>query len=134
MPIRIQRKRTKGFDLQAESMTSNGLPCVYVGRPSKFGNRFKVGLWFRKITPDWVVWSSGDRPFGDRQVTSNEEALALFEEYAEARLKWDKHWLEPIRGKNLACWCRTDAPCHADILLELANREEKESPLSYLTV
>ncbi|HEX5183627.1 MAG TPA: DUF4326 domain-containing protein [Allosphingosinicella sp.] len=27
-----------------------------------------------------------------------------------------------LRGKNLACWCRLDAPCHADVLLELANR------------
>lgn len=26
-----------------------------------------------------------------------------------------------LRGKNLACWCKLDQPCHADILLELAN-------------
>lgn len=26
-----------------------------------------------------------------------------------------------LRGKNLACWCALDAPCHADVLLELAN-------------
>jgi len=26
-----------------------------------------------------------------------------------------------LRGKNLACWCRLDQPCHADVLLELAN-------------
>jgi len=29
--------------------------------------------------------------------------------------------LEELRGKNLACWCPLDKPCHADILLELAN-------------
>jgi hypothetical protein len=29
-----------------------------------------------------------------------------------------------LRGKNLACWCPLDAPCHADVLLELANRDE----------
>ncbi len=29
--------------------------------------------------------------------------------------------LEPLRGHNLACWCKLDAPCHADVLLELAN-------------
>jgi len=28
-----------------------------------------------------------------------------------------------LRGKNLACWCALDAPCHADVLLELANAE-----------
>ncbi len=29
-----------------------------------------------------------------------------------------------LRGKNLACWCKLDQPCHADVLLELANDEE----------
>ena len=28
-----------------------------------------------------------------------------------------------LRGKNLACWCRLDQPCHADVLLEIANHE-----------
>lgn len=26
-----------------------------------------------------------------------------------------------LRGRDLACWCRPDQPCHADVLLELAN-------------
>lgn len=29
--------------------------------------------------------------------------------------------LETLRGKNLACWCPLGQPCHADVLLELAN-------------
>jgi len=29
--------------------------------------------------------------------------------------------LPSLRGKNLACWCSLDGPCHADVLLELAN-------------
>lgn len=28
-------------------------------------------------------------------------------------------------SKNLACWCPLDQPCHADVLLEIANREER---------
>lgn len=28
-----------------------------------------------------------------------------------------------LRGKDLACWCPLDQPCHADVLLELANEE-----------
>ena len=32
---------------------------------------------------------------------------------------WD---VTPLRGKNLACFCSLDEPCHADVLLELANR------------
>lgn len=35
--------------------------------------------------------------------------------------------LEPLRGHDLACWCPLDQPCHADVLLELANRPEVES-------
>lgn len=27
----------------------------------------------------------------------------------------------PLRGKNLACWCKQGEPCHADVLLEIAN-------------
>jgi hypothetical protein len=29
--------------------------------------------------------------------------------------------LPELRGKNLACWCSLDRPCHADVLLRLAN-------------
>jgi len=30
-----------------------------------------------------------------------------------------------LRGKDLACWCPLDQPCHADVLLELANGEQR---------
>lgn len=29
--------------------------------------------------------------------------------------------LSELRGKDLACWCPLDQPCHADVLLEIAN-------------
>jgi hypothetical protein len=28
---------------------------------------------------------------------------------------------QTLKGKDLACWCRLDQPCHADVLLEIAN-------------
>ena len=31
--------------------------------------------------------------------------------------------LPELRGHDLACWCPLDQPCHADVLLELANSE-----------
>jgi hypothetical protein len=40
-----------------------------------------------------------------------------------------QNYLDEIKGKNLACWCSLALPnwgkkdCHADVLLELANRE-----------
>lgn len=30
--------------------------------------------------------------------------------------------LTSLRGKNLACWCALDKPCHADVLLKIANQ------------
>jgi hypothetical protein len=35
--------------------------------------------------------------------------------------RWKRENLHKLRGKNLACWCALDQPCHADVLLELAN-------------
>ena len=32
-------------------------------------------------------------------------------------------FLAPLRGKNLACFCPLDQPCHADVLLEMANEK-----------
>jgi Domain of unknown function (DUF4326) len=30
-----------------------------------------------------------------------------------------------LRGRDLACYCPIDEPCHADVLLELANRQRR---------
>ena len=35
---------------------------------------------------------------------------------------------ELLRGKNLACWCRLDAECHADTWLEMANPTPAQTP------
>lgn len=44
----------------------------------------------------------------------------LYERYAEWRLSVEPHWLDELKGKNLACWC-TPKRCHAETLLRLAN-------------
>ena len=101
-PHRIQRKRTKGWRMPEG--------VVYVGRPTKWGNPFRVGEPYRLTT----------RPDVGRVVGSRQEAVNLFrdiartpEELAEIRAE--------LRGRDLACWCPLDQPCHADVLLELAN-------------
>lgn len=50
-----------------------------------------------------------------------EGAIAKYREMMESRacLKLRRD----LRGKNLACWCRLDQPCHADVILELANAD-----------
>lgn len=35
--------------------------------------------------------------------------------------------VKELRGKNLACWCKPGEPCHADVLLEIANADEAPS-------
>lgn len=101
---------------------------VSVTRPGKWGNPFKVGLWFKRLSSDWMVWSRGDGPFGDTLVENLEQSLELWRDYAPKRLGWDRRWLEALRGKDLACWCPEGSPCHADLLLELANRQPDPPP------
>jgi hypothetical protein len=89
---RIQRKRTKGWRMPPNT--------VYVGRPSHWGNPWRVGMW-------------------NGAATVTLEA-SLFQYRAWATDLMANDLLDPLRGKDLACWCPLDQPCHADILLELA--------------
>jgi hypothetical protein len=76
---------------------------VYVGRPSMWGNPFKIGV------------------HGDR-----EEVLRKYEEYVrnEPLLMGA---LPELRGKTLGCWC-SPLPCHGEVLLKLLRElDEKRS-------
>ena len=89
---RFQRKRSNGW-----RMPSN---TVYVGRPTKWGNPFRIGVH-----------------------GSREEVLRKYRTWVMQKLAEQSDFLSPLRGKNLACFCKMNEPCHADILLELANGE-----------
>lgn len=111
-PQRIQLRRTKGWRMPPNT--------VNVARPGPWGN-------------DWVVW----RDDGQWLVTSNgrchhpvetkEEgiAYAVAEHAKEIERSVGFYGgatlLAELRGKNLACWCKPGQPCHADVLLRLAN-------------
>ncbi len=101
MPQRIQRKRLKGLRLPANA--------VSVTRPGRWGNPFKVG--------DRYQHSHGSIS----DALTLETCLQVFETYARDRMEEEPGWLEPLRGKDLACYCPEGAACHADILLRLAN-------------
>lgn len=110
-PVRLRLSRAKGFRLQAASRALNGLPAVSVARPGRWGNPYKAG-------PE--INTGGCRI---PEITP-ERAVALFRARWEQALRtWPsaRTAIEELRGKNLACWCRPDQPCHADVLLELAN-------------
>lgn len=112
-PIRIRLSRARGFRLQAVSDAINGLPAVNVARPSKWGNPFKVAPAFE----------SAECKFPE---ITQKGAVSLFRERYEMALSQYQHTrdaMAELRGKNLACWCGPDEPCHADVLLEMANRD-----------
>lgn len=96
MASRIQRRRTKGWRMPEGA--------VYVGRPSRWGN-------------PWVVGQA--TLMGP--MTSRVVAVGWFRSWAEQMVRHHPEWLTLLRGRDLVCWCPLDQPCHADVLLELAN-------------
>lgn len=73
---------------------------VAIGRGTVWGNPFIVG-------------ADGER----------ERVIAKFRHYAQWRLEREPSWLEPLRGKDLACYCSPN-PCHGNVILELMEVSE----------
>lgn len=73
--------------------------AIYVGRGKgergKWGNPFKVSEYGLK------------------------KCLELYREWLMEKLAHDPEFLEPLRGKDLVCFCKLDQPCHADIIIEM---------------
>ncbi len=109
MAVRIQRKRTKGWK------KPDG--AIYVGRGCglPWGNPWKAedaveagykdGLHMAAYA--FRRWLAGDRSFVRAEVDPDRD--------------WILANVGQLRGKDLMCWCALDKPCHADVLLELAN-------------
>lgn len=116
-PIRIHRKRTKGWRMPPNT--------VYVGRPTKWGNPFKfAGPQAYSSCPDECFetyrWCLGKFPIpGEVMELWGREGGSTAMLVALAVPVHDV--IHQLRGKNLACWCAFGEPCHADVLLELAN-------------
>lgn len=111
MAKRIQLQRTKGWRMPAGA--------VKVDRSTRWGNPFVVErARGHKWTKNWQVRHGA---LVIHSKVSHLEALnwSLVRFAAEVAVLLD---LEPLRGKDLACWCKPGEPCHADVLLELANQ------------
>lgn len=111
-PMRIQLSRAKGWRMPPNT--------VKVSRPSIWGNPFTVvdcrEAGYRGTDAElsahcvnafrgWLAGSDRDW-MGPQSEAAREAILARLPE---------------LRGKNLACWCPYGCPCHADVLLEIAN-------------
>ncbi len=102
---------------------------VYVGRPTPYANPFKVRLiTASKLTErpgkkHWVVSTKNDSRhwYCSSEAVARRFAVWAFRHWINSPEVWRYRNLDALRGKNLACWCRLDQPCHADVLLEIAN-------------
>lgn len=87
---RVQMSRRKGWRKPPNT--------VYVGRPTKWGNPYKIGKW---------------------GMETREEVIRAYKKWLSMQIhEVDSHFLDPLKGKDLACWCPLDKPCHADIILK----------------
>lgn len=116
-PVRVQRRRERGW-----RMPDGG---IYVGRGTRWANPWPVyqdqgGLWF-------TTGPGLDRRiFGDGRAGTHAIAVDLFRLAATGgrgseALKFKPSDIRTLRGHSLVCWCALDLPCHATVLMELAN-------------
>lgn len=115
-PVRLRLSRRKGFNLQEHSRAVNGLEAVAVtrGPGRKWGNPWVIGDTFTSV-------DSLGRVYARREGMTAAEAVEKFRR-RECPPHRSAEIIRELRGKNLACWCAPGAPCHADVLLELANK------------
>lgn len=114
-PQRIKLSRARGFRLQEVSRAINGLPARAVTRPGIYGNPFKVGRDGTAAECVAKYRAEIERVIGG-EVCLHKVVM--------------QQLLRDIRGHNLACHCKLGEPCHADVLLEFANRPERPRWLS----
>ena len=121
MPKRIQMSRQRPW-------RADNPDAVIVARPSRWGNPFTLHA-YRAFEADL-----GMPPATDAEVRA--ELVACFRSavvHGPDSAYWTPDNFDQVlticrgldagelRGRDLACWCPLDQPCHADILLELAN-------------
>lgn len=137
-PERVQRRRTAGW------RTPDG--AIYIGRPTRWGNPID----FRAGEYCWLALSYGCRADA---AGRREASVKAYREWVSAppglvtaeyergfsfgtsermvahrpRIKVGRapslDEIRTLRGKTLACFCPLGAPCHADVLLEIANED-----------
>lgn len=97
MPRRIKRSRARGW------RKPDG--AVIVDRTSRYGNPYRVGV----------------------DATDNAEAVEMFRTYLDGRPDLVAMIRRELRGRDLVCFCDLTLPCHADVLLAIANQTDPHS-------
>ena len=120
MPRRIQRKRVKGWRMPGG--------VIYVGRPTRYGNPYWHVEKFHGRGLSLALYENTAQGIWNPALLDgmpDPYVRQVYDTHREWTARFSIHPLEEIEallgGKDLACWCREDAPCHADILIRLAN-------------
>lgn len=126
MPERVQLRRTKGWKMPPNT--------VIVDRRTVFGNPSACRKHGCKRNPCACCDMSGEdyccldvfREYVMSGLEGRPSRTATFNVACDAVAGYPHRTelirrLPELRGKNLACWCALNRPCHADVLLELAN-------------
>lgn len=127
-PRRIQLSRKSGWRKPEGA--------VVVSRPGRWGNPFAA----TKGSVDWYIYEPLSRQqfneLGPLKTRAEAQDAAvrlyaawlkgdLFAVELETRRRWILDNLPLLAGRDLCCWCATGTPCHADVLLALANGSEQ---------
>lgn len=105
-PTRVQLSRAKGWRMPFNT--------VKVDRTTRWGNPFTVGMRIQ-ARPEWPIVV----------LFSAQDCVDCYATFLNHRIgqRFRIDAMAQLRGKNLACWCPLGQPCHADLLLEIANAE-----------
>lgn len=114
MPERIQRRRAKGWRMPDGA--------IYVGRGSRWGNPWVVHVHTVGCGPCLMLCPVDIAE--DRADAARKYAHAVLYPLAgQTPVPTPDEIRDELAGHDLACWCPLDQPCHADVLLEIANGE-----------
>lgn len=115
-PQRMQVSRKAGFNLQAASLALNGLTAKLITRPGPWGNPFSIDDMATRYGLDRAAaQAKAVELCGQWLKGTLDPALSPGEPPTRAVIRAE------LSGHNLACWCKAGTPCHADVLIELAN-------------
>ena len=145
-PVRLQLSRRAGFNLGRLSLETNGRHVVKVTRPGPWGNPFNFRdsayCWAAltygcrgdpagrqeasvKAFREWIDFGEGRRVVSvevDPSIVAGGKRVSLGPKVEVGEAPTHDAIRAALAGKNLACWCAHGLPCHADVLLEIANR------------
>jgi hypothetical protein len=119
------RREANGGPIRLQRVPGRRKPAnaAYVGRPTRFGNPARLVYADHGLIVQWGTEGGAVGTWPADGLDARRHATELYAAWINQPEQ------EPLRalvrnllhGRDLTCWCPLDQPCHADVLLELAN-------------